>query len=68
MVDINVGPVIYVDRGYFTTHMPIYQNFKKKHINTLWGDIMIILDEIEEFCQIYSSINNNNNNNNNNIL
>ncbi|ORX84251.1 hypothetical protein BCR32DRAFT_291477 [Anaeromyces robustus] len=53
MVDINVGPVIYVDRGYFTTHMPIFQNFKKKHLNTIWGDIMIILDEIEEFCQIY---------------
>jgi len=33
--------------------MPIFQNFKKKHLNTLWGDIMIILEEIEEFCQIY---------------
>lgn len=55
MVDINVGPVIYIDRGYFTTHMPIYQNFKKKHLNTLWGDIMIILEEIEDFCQIYLS-------------
>ncbi|OUM65442.1 hypothetical protein PIROE2DRAFT_7557, partial [Piromyces sp. E2] len=53
MVDINHGPVIYVDRGYFTTQMPIYQNFKKKHLNTLWGDIMIILEEIEDFCQIY---------------
>ncbi|ORX43303.1 hypothetical protein BCR36DRAFT_146299 [Piromyces finnis] len=53
MVDINHGPVIYIDRGYFTTHMPIYQNFKKKHINNLWGDIKIILEEIEDFCQIY---------------
>jgi len=57
MVDVNHGPVIYVDRGYFNTQMPIYQNFKKKHLNNIWGDILIILEEIEEFCQTYLSMN-----------